>query len=98
MSRWGNGALTMELRGRSPYEVRNRLDDVLRRYQALRTVYDCKVELQNLWKRSAQSQEGVLLALQEWCRKAEDTGNCYIQNFARYLQCYRLQTVVPVKS
>ena len=77
--------------------ARNRLDDVLRRYQALRTVYDCKVELQNLWKRSAQSQEGVLLALQEWCRKAEDTGNCYIQNFARYLQCYRLQAVVPVK-
>ena len=74
---------------------RTRLNDVLGRYQGLRAVYDCKVELQNLWKRSAHSQEAVLQALQDWCKKAEQSGNCYIQNFARYLQCYRLKPVNP---
>jgi stearoyl-CoA desaturase (delta-9 desaturase) len=55
-------------------------------------VYEFRGRLQDLWGRTYDSHEKVLLALQEWCHQAEATGLRVLQNFARRLQGYSLMT------
>jgi stearoyl-CoA desaturase (delta-9 desaturase) len=71
--------------------AKNRLNALLQRSYALQTVYRHKLELQQLWKRSTQSQEALVQALQEWCYRAEATGIRALQEFARNLKGYSLQ-------
>lgn len=70
--------------------AKNRLNALLQRSYALHTVYRHKLELQQLWKRSTQSQEALVQALQEWCQRAEATGIRALQEFARNLKGYSL--------
>lgn len=72
--------------------ARNRLNALLQRSHALHTVYRHKLELQQLWKRSTQSQEALVQALQEWCQRAEATGIRALQEFSRNLKGYSLAT------
>ena len=69
-----------------------KLHSVLNDNDRLETVYRFKLELQALWKRSAESNENMLQALQEWCRKAEASGIRTLEEFAQVLQGYSLQT------
>ncbi|MBI3772978.1 MAG: fatty acid desaturase [Gammaproteobacteria bacterium] len=72
--------------------AQNRLNALLQRSHALQTVYRHKMELQQLWRRSAQSQEALVQALQEWCQQAEATGIRALQEFSRNLKGYSLAT------
>jgi stearoyl-CoA desaturase (delta-9 desaturase) len=72
--------------------ARTRLELILERFANLRTVYEYRRQLQLVWSRKTTSQEGLLTALQEWCRDAEATGIQALQDFARNLRRYGLQS------
>ncbi len=72
-------------------EARRRLQSVLNDSQALQTVYEFKQQLQAIWNQRSASQEKLLQALQDWCRKAEATGIRSLVEFAQTLRSYSLQ-------
>jgi len=72
--------------------ARGRLEFLLRKSSALHTAYRFKLQLQEIWKKSAASQESLVHALQEWCRQAEATGIAALQEFARSLKGYSLRS------
>ncbi|MEK7223834.1 MAG: fatty acid desaturase [Pseudomonadota bacterium] len=71
------------------------LDTVLESNGTLKTVYVMKQKLQDVWQRSAATQEHLLQALQEWCREAEATGIEALHHFSQKLRTY---TLVPAAT
>jgi stearoyl-CoA desaturase (delta-9 desaturase) len=71
---------------------RGMLESALERFANLRIAYQYRERLQEIWTRSASSQEKLLQSLQEWCQQAEDTGVQALQDFARRLRGYSLQS------
>jgi stearoyl-CoA desaturase (delta-9 desaturase) len=67
---------------------RERLESLLSRSQVLATVHRSRKQLQQVWDRTASSQEALLAALQQWCRDAENSGIKSLQDFARSLRSY----------
>ena len=67
---------------------RQRLESILSRSQVLATVHRSRQQLQQVWERTASSQDVLLAALQQWCREAEDSGVKALQEFARSLRSY----------
>ena len=74
-------------------ESKERLHAVLSESQALAVVYDYKQRLQAIWQERSMTQEGLLQALEEWCRQAEQSGIRALQEFARKLPAYSMQPV-----
>lgn len=72
--------------------AKQKLETVLSRSHALRTVYRFKQQLQEIGRRSTATQEVLLKQLQEWCKQAEATGIRALQDFARSLPAYTLRT------
>ena len=68
---------------------RARLENILSRSQVLATVHRSRQQLQQVWDRTASSQEALLNALQQWCREAENSGIKALQDFARSLRSYQ---------
>ena len=73
-------------------DAKQKLETVLSRSHALRTVYRFKQQLQEIGRRSTATQEVLLKQLQEWCKQAEETGIRALQEFARGLPAYTLRT------
>lgn len=69
---------------------RRTLGTVLGHSQALATAVEYRQRLQAIWQQAASHPEKALQALQQWCREAEESGNRYLQHFARQLAGYRL--------
>ena len=67
-----------------------RLAHILDSNQTLKTVYDMKEKLQNIWQQSATKQENLLRALEEWCHQAEATGIQALREFSMKLRTYSL--------
>jgi stearoyl-CoA desaturase (delta-9 desaturase) len=74
---------------------RRRLMEALERNRTLQTVYAMKEKLQDIWRRSATTQEQLLHALEDWCRQAEATGIHALRDFSHQLRTYSLS---PVKA
>lgn len=72
---------------------RDQLCKALNISQTLRTVYEFRLGLQNIWSRTTASHEKLLVALQEWCALAEASGIQALQDFARDLRSYSLRPV-----
>ena len=78
----------------------SRLDDRDRDYlhsaldmsQTLRTVYEFRLSLQNIWSRTTASHEKLLISLQEWCAQAETSGIQVLQEFAQSLRGYSIRS------
>ncbi len=64
------------------------LQEVLAANSTLHTVYTMKERLQDVWRRSASSQEQLREALQDWCHQAEATGIQALSNFATAIRSY----------
>jgi stearoyl-CoA desaturase (delta-9 desaturase) len=71
--------------------TRERLLKLLDESRALATVHQFQERLQDMWGRTAASQEARLSALQEWIRQAEQSGVDALQQFARSLRGYTLR-------
>ncbi|MDX1251831.1 MAG: transposase [Gammaproteobacteria bacterium] len=70
--------------------ARNQLHSVLDRSQELRTVYQYRQKLQEIWQRSTVTQDSLLHSLQEWCHQAEETGIKRLQDFSKSLRGYTM--------
>ncbi|MBI3778945.1 MAG: transposase [Gammaproteobacteria bacterium] len=66
------------------------LEKALENNGTLKTVYTMKQKLQDIWQRSATTQEHLRQALQEWCHEAEATGIEALRNFSQKLRTYTL--------
>lgn len=64
------------------------LNEVLNDNSTLKTIYNFRIQLQQIWDRAACSHENLLQALKEWCKQAEATGIKSLQDFARSLRNY----------
>lgn len=73
-------------------EAKERLESVLSKSNTLRTVYQYKRQLQAIWQERTASHDWLLHSLQQWCKEAEATGIRALQDFARSLPCYGLQS------
>lgn len=90
---------TLREAGRDLIKVDHLLDDAGRRRvsaalassESLKIVYELQNQLQAIWHKAGASQEALLLALQDWCRRAEATGIECLQEFAVRLQGYQLK-------
>ncbi|MGD2056828.1 MAG: transposase [Gammaproteobacteria bacterium] len=71
--------------------ARGHLEQILARFNNLKTVYQYRQQLQAIWARKAISQENMIKALQDWCQQAEATGIAALQEFSRRLRGYSLQ-------
>ncbi|MBK8161937.1 MAG: transposase [Gammaproteobacteria bacterium] len=74
-------------------QAQRQLESILSDSQRLETVYRFKQRLQSLWRRSAESNEHLLHALQEWCRQAEASGIHALQDFVCVLRSYSMRPV-----
>ena len=60
--------------------------------QVLAKVHRSRQQLQQVWERTATSQDALLSALQQWCRDAEASGIKALQDFAENLRGYHPAT------
>lgn len=65
-----------------------RLAHILEKHPMLKTVYQYRLKLQNIWVRSTASQKELVEALQEWCRQAEASGIEVLREFVKHLKSY----------
>ena len=72
--------------------TRQRLVFALKHSDALTVVHQFKHRLQALWRERTTSPESTVLAVQEWCRQAEETGISALAEFANRLRGYSLQS------
>ncbi|MEJ2552832.1 MAG: fatty acid desaturase [Gammaproteobacteria bacterium] len=73
-------------------DAKGRVQAALNLSQTLATVYEYKKRLQQLWQSHFSSPDSLLRHLQEWCKQAEATGIKVLQDFARTLRGYSLQS------
>ncbi|MGI4982913.1 MAG: DesA family fatty acid desaturase [Janthinobacterium lividum] len=64
------------------------LPEILAQSSALRTFYELRGELATIWERSNVSREQLVLQLQAWCQRAEQSGITALQDFAIRLRRY----------
>ncbi|KUM05131.1 fatty acid desaturase [Chromobacterium subtsugae] len=55
---------------------------------ALNTIYTMRAELASLWERSANSTEQLSGQLEDWCKRAENSGIDGLSEFSRQLRKY----------
>ena len=69
-----------------PAGARAKLEVALANSKPLQTLCAMRQELAAIWERSTESREQLLQRLQDWCRRAEDSG---IPTLARFSQTLR---------
>jgi stearoyl-CoA desaturase (delta-9 desaturase) len=73
---------------RLPEPDRARLAQVLAKSKALETAYAMRRELAAVWERSSASRGELVSHLQDWCRRAEESGIAPLRDFSIRLRCY----------
>jgi stearoyl-CoA desaturase (Delta-9 desaturase) len=69
-------------------QERAKLDKVLGYSPKLATIYNLRHELAQIWQRSNATKEQLLNQLQDWCRRAEESGIESLRDFSMRLRCY----------
>jgi stearoyl-CoA desaturase (delta-9 desaturase) len=64
------------------------LQQALQSSQVFRTIYSMRQELLALGVKSTASKEQLVQQLEDWCRRAEESGIRALQEFSRQLRCY----------
>jgi stearoyl-CoA desaturase (delta-9 desaturase) len=67
---------------------RELLEEALAASPSLLKLLAMRRELKALWGRSLESSEQLVARLQDWCRRAEDSGIAPLAGFARQLRAY----------
>ncbi len=70
--------------------AKQRLEELLAQSHSLCVVYEYRQRLQALWQEKTATPEGLLIALQEWCQQAEQTGITALEEFARTMRGYSI--------
>jgi len=69
-----------------PTEVRPNLDSALAAAPELKRLVTMREELRMLWTRTNVSVDQLVVDLQDWCRRAEDSGNAALREFSMKLR------------
>ena len=72
-----------------PAALRAQVDSACGQSAALTKLVTMREELRALWTRTNVSAEQLVVDLQAWCRRAEDSGIAGLQEFARTLRAVR---------
>jgi len=72
----------------------SRLSSVLDNNQSLRTVYELRERLANIWESANVSNENLVEQLKDWCAEAEASGIQALEEFAERLRGYMPQPAV----
>jgi stearoyl-CoA desaturase (delta-9 desaturase) len=64
------------------------LEESLAKSKPLHTAYTMREELVALWNRSSATREQLVTQLQDWCRRAEESGIGPLREFSMRLRCY----------
>jgi stearoyl-CoA desaturase (delta-9 desaturase) len=67
---------------------RAQLEQSLTKSKALATAYAMRQELVALWNRSSASRDQLVAHLQDWCRRAEESGIGPLRDFSMRLRSY----------
>ncbi|WP_151445563.1 DesA family fatty acid desaturase [Lacisediminimonas profundi] len=67
---------------------RQQLGEILAHSKPLKTMHDMRVELAAIWERSHFTSEQLLHLLQDWCKRAEESGIKSLQEFSLRLRSY----------
>ncbi len=67
---------------------RVKLNQVLSEAKTLDKVYTMRDELATIWQRSAASKDELVKQLEDWCRRAEESGIEVLKTFSQRLRCY----------
>ena len=73
---------------------RQHLQELLKNNEVLKTVYEFRHKLQELWNETHASHERLIQAIIQWCKEAEATGIKVLEEFAQSLRSYALQPAV----
>lgn len=73
---------------------RKHLQELLQNSEALKTVYEFRTRLQELWNQTYASHDRLIQAIIQWCKEAEATGIKVLQEFAQSLRGYALQPAI----
>lgn len=73
------------------------LQEILAQGAELKTIYDLRNELKEIWHRTTANQMEMLERLQNWCHEAEATGIHALKDFVALLKTYTLQQQ-PVRA
>lgn len=71
-----------------PEKERAVLQQALHSSTVLSTIYSMRQELTAVWSRSAASKEQLVKQLEDWCRRAEESGIGALREFSRALRRY----------
>jgi stearoyl-CoA desaturase (delta-9 desaturase) len=69
-------------------QQRERLPELIRDSQKLRTYMELRKDLLAMWERSNASREQLVAQLQDWCHRAEQSGIQALHDFAARLRRY----------
>lgn len=69
-----------------------RLGNLLSEHAALKTVYEFREKLSEIWSGANVSNEKLLQQLKDWCHEAEQSGIKSLEDFAERLRSYQLST------
>jgi stearoyl-CoA desaturase (delta-9 desaturase) len=67
---------------------KRQLPEIFANSQKLRTFIELRNDLAAIWDRSNASREQLLVQLQDWCHRAEQSGIKALQEFAMRLRRY----------
>lgn len=67
---------------------REKLTQVLRNTKTLDTIYNMREELVAIWQRSTASKDELVKQLEDWCKRAEESGIEVLRLFSQRLRCY----------
>jgi stearoyl-CoA desaturase (Delta-9 desaturase) len=71
-----------------PEKERAVLEQALHSSTVLNTIYAMRQDLTALWSRSTASKEQLAIQLEDWCRRAEQSGIGALREFSRTLRRY----------
>lgn len=73
-----------------PVHAQRHIDDALATYPVLQTMITMREELRQLWLNTTQSREQLIVDLQAWCTRAENSGIAALHDFSCRLRSVRL--------
>jgi hypothetical protein len=68
-----------------------RIQGMLEHSQALKTIYEKRLALQQIWARTSSNGHDMLAAIKDWVHEAETSGIHSLRDFATQLKTYSLR-------
>ncbi len=72
---------------------KRQLAHLLAQHKRLKTVYEFRQKLQEIWSKTTLTHQELRDAFTDWCRQAEQSGIEYLENFVLYVKRYRVKFV-----